>query len=65
MRINHHDIVKCVIADLEIELRRMLEARRTREPPSSPTLNDLCAYMISGNDALEDNVRISHLILCV
>jgi hypothetical protein len=62
MRINHHDIVKHAIADREIELRRMLEARRTREPPSSLTLNDLYTYMINGN------VRISHLmyvrILC-
>jgi hypothetical protein len=56
MRINHHDIVKRAIADREIELRRMLEARRTNEPPSSPTLNDLYVYMISGN------VRISHLM---
>jgi hypothetical protein len=62
MRINYHDIVKHAIADREIELRRMLEARRTREPPSSLTLNDLYTYMINGN------VRISHLmyvrILC-
>jgi hypothetical protein len=56
MRINHHDIVKHARADREIELRRMLEARRTRETPLSLTLNDLYTYMISGN------VRISHLI---
>jgi hypothetical protein len=54
MRINQHDIVKLAIADREIELRRM--RRRTRVPPSSPTLNDLYMYMNNGN------VRISHLM---
>jgi hypothetical protein len=58
MNVNHHDALKHAISERDAVLRRRLEARRTRSPPSLTTLNDLYAHMISGNDALDDSVRI-------
>jgi hypothetical protein len=58
MNVNDHDALKHAISERDVVLRRRLESRRTRSPPSLTTLNYLYAHMISGNDALDDSVRI-------
>jgi hypothetical protein len=58
MNVNDHDALKHAILERDTVLRRRLEARRTRSPLSLTTFNDLYAHMISGNDALDDSVRI-------